>query len=92
MANLNSNPLFLIFTFFNNQLKFDSTNDEFDLNYKWENRFIKVFKEGIVSLIMTGTLIGQANNKHSKTFIWLETLNIQMIHLKGLTAMELRSY
>ena len=49
MANLNSNPLFIIFTFFNNQLKFDSTNDELDLNYKWENRFIRFFKEGIVS-------------------------------------------
>ena len=49
MANLNSDPLFIIFTFFNNQLKFDSTNDEFDLNYKWENRFIRFFKEGIVS-------------------------------------------
>jgi hypothetical protein len=50
ISNLNTNPLFVIFTFFNNQLTFDSTNDnDNDLDYKWDNRFIKFFQEGIIS-------------------------------------------
>src|SRR5690606_30289958 len=47
-------PLFLIYTFFNNQLKYDSTNDidysDYEsLQYKWETRFIKFFKHEIVT-------------------------------------------
>lgn len=48
-------PLFVIFTFFNNQLKFDTTNDEnFDtipnkLNYKWNTRFNTFFENEIVT-------------------------------------------
>ena len=49
LSSLNTNPLFVIFTFFNNQLTYDSTNDENNLDYKWDNRFIKFFKEGIIS-------------------------------------------
>lgn len=42
-------PLFLVFTFFNNQLKFDSTNDDKDVSYKWDNRFIRFFEREIVT-------------------------------------------
>lgn len=42
-------PLFLIFTFFNNQLKFDSTNDDKDVYYKWDNRFTRFFEHEIVT-------------------------------------------
>jgi len=48
-------PLFIVFTFFNNQLKYDSTNDfEYaddpkKLSYKWETRFIKFFENEIVT-------------------------------------------
>jgi hypothetical protein len=48
-------PLFVIFTFFNNQLKFDTTNDfEFandveKLNYKWDTRFNRFFENEIVT-------------------------------------------
>lgn len=48
-------PLFVIFTFFNNQLKFDSTNDfEFQLSpdklaYKWHTRFERFFENEIVT-------------------------------------------
>lgn len=55
-------PLFVIFTFFNNQLKYDSTND-FDhidsskLNYKWDNRFNRFFQNEIVT---------QSKNWHKK--------------------------
>lgn len=54
--------LFVIFTFFNNQLKYDSTND-FDLsdnsklNYKWDNRFNRFFQNEIVT---------QSKNWHKK--------------------------
>jgi hypothetical protein len=50
-------PLFVIFTFFNNQLKFDTTNDiEFvndfrKLDYKWETRFNRFFENEIVTQI-----------------------------------------
>lgn len=48
-------PLFVIFTFFNNQLKYDTTNDfEYaqdpqKLNYKWDTRFNRFFKNEIVT-------------------------------------------
>lgn len=48
-------PLFVVFTFFNNQLKFDSTNDfEFEndykkLEYKWDTRFNRFFNNEIVT-------------------------------------------
>lgn len=48
-------PLFVIFTFFNNQLRFDSTNDfEFQsypdkLAYKWHTRFERFFENEIVT-------------------------------------------
>ena len=48
-------PLFVIFTFFNNQLKFDTTNDidyandYHKLDYKWETRFNRFFENEIVT-------------------------------------------
>lgn len=42
-------PLFVIFTFFNRQLEYNATNDEQDLNYKWDNRFNKFFVDGAVT-------------------------------------------
>jgi hypothetical protein len=48
-------PLFVIFTFFNNQLKYDTTNDlEYTddhkkLDYKWDTRFNRFFKNEIVT-------------------------------------------
>lgn len=48
-------PLFVVFTFFNNQLKFDTTNDfEYTedykkLDYKWDTRFNRFFKNEIVT-------------------------------------------
>lgn len=48
-------PLFVIFTFFNNQLTFDTDNDRgFENNLeklgnKWENRFIRFFENEIVT-------------------------------------------
>jgi len=47
-------PLFLIYTFFNNQIRFDTTNDiNFkeslnSLDYKWDTRFNRFFKGEIV--------------------------------------------
>lgn len=42
-------PLFIIFTFFNRQLAYDSTNDDTDVTYKWNNRFTRFFEHEIVS-------------------------------------------
>ncbi|MGE8377070.1 MAG: virulence factor SrfC family protein [Sphingobacterium sp.] len=56
-------PLFIIFTFFNNQIKFDTTNDgEYlesaeKLNYKWHTRFERFFEQEIVT---------QSRNWHTK--------------------------
>lgn len=51
IANLPVSPLFVIFTFFNNQLKYDSTNDgKNDLGYKWDTRFKRFFEEELVTV------------------------------------------
>lgn len=55
LKNATIPPLFVIFTFFNNQLKYDTTNDfEFandaqKLNYKWDTRFNRFFENEIVT-------------------------------------------
>lgn len=55
LKNATVPPLFVIFTFFNNQLKFDTTNDfDFEnfadkLNYKWNTRFNRFFENEIVT-------------------------------------------
>ena len=72
LSNQNTNPLFVIFTFFNNQLIFDSTNDiDNDLNYKWDNRFIKFFKEGIISTNFDWDTQWSNNNKLFNNFFML---------------------
>ena len=44
-------PLFVIFTFFNNQLKFDTTNDDKeDISYKWNTRFERFFEQELVTI------------------------------------------
>lgn len=48
--NLPISPLFVIFTFFNNQLKYDNTNDDKDsIDYKWDTRFNRFFEEELVT-------------------------------------------
>ncbi len=50
IKNMATSPLFVVFTFFNRQLAYDSTNDEKeDVSYKWENRFNTFFKKQIVT-------------------------------------------
>lgn len=51
LASLPVSPLFIIFTFFNNQIKFDSTNDEKeDISYKWNTRFNRFFEQELVTV------------------------------------------
>lgn len=56
-------PLFVVFTFFNNQLRFDTTNDADYLTdpgkteYKWNTRFLRFFENEIVT---------SARNWHTK--------------------------
>ena len=55
LADVEIPPLFVIFTFFNNQLRYDTTNDEGFLtnsevlNNKWQTRFIRFFENEIVT-------------------------------------------
>lgn len=55
LGNSTISPLFVIFTFFNNQIRFDTTNDvDFQnfsdkLDYKWETRFVRFFENEIVT-------------------------------------------
>jgi hypothetical protein len=55
LKDIDCPPLFLIYTFFNNQLKYDLTNDinfkenPQSLNYKWDTRFKRFFKNEIVT-------------------------------------------
>jgi hypothetical protein len=43
-------PLFIVFTFFNNQLKYDTTNDDKEnIDYKWKNRFERFFEQEVVT-------------------------------------------
>ena len=50
LKEIGVSPLFVIFTFFNNQLKYDSTNDnKDDLSYKWDTRFNRFFEQEIVT-------------------------------------------
>jgi hypothetical protein len=49
-SRLPVSPLFVVFTFFNNQLKFDTTNDDKDdIDYKWNNRFVRFFEQEVVT-------------------------------------------
>ena len=45
IGRLPVSPLFVVFTFFNEQLKFDAAKDNHSLDYRWENRFIKIFEK-----------------------------------------------
>ena len=71
ISNLKTNPLFVIFTFFNNQLTYDSDNDNNDLDYKWDNRFIKFFQEGIISTNYDWDKKWSNNNKLFNNFFML---------------------
>ena len=72
ISNLNTNPLFVIFTFFNNQLTFDPTNDNANnFDYKWDNRFIKFFQEGIISTNYDWDTQWSNNNKLFNNFFML---------------------
>lgn len=44
-----SSPLFIVLTFYNETLEYNSNSDAKDLSHKWDNRFIKIFKNEIVS-------------------------------------------
>jgi hypothetical protein len=44
-----TSPLFIVFTFYNNSLQFNPNSDKGDLTAKWNNRFIKFFKDETVT-------------------------------------------
>jgi hypothetical protein len=74
LENAELPPLFVVFTFFNNQLKYDTTNDfEFavdykKLNYKWETRFNKFFENEIVTQTKNWHIDWTKSNQSFKNF------------------------
>lgn len=70
-------PLFVIFTFFNNQLKFDSTNDHeyltdyHKLDYKWDTRFKRFFANEIVTPAKDWHVNWTRDNQDFKNFYLL---------------------
>jgi hypothetical protein len=53
IGNIPTSPLFIVLTFFNKQLKFDSINDvsgnEQNSIKRWDNRFVRFFEDQIAS-------------------------------------------
>jgi hypothetical protein len=49
LAPSGRSPLFIVFTFYNESLKFNSNSDQGDLSAKWNNRFIRFFKDETVT-------------------------------------------
>jgi hypothetical protein len=50
LQGLPSPPLFIVFTFVNNQLRYDTTNDtKDDLRHKWDARFERLFEKDLVT-------------------------------------------
>lgn len=70
-------PLFVVFTFFNNQLKFDTTNDhEYardyqKLDYKWDIRFNRFFANEIVTQTKDWHVNWTKENENFKNFYLL---------------------
>ena len=70
-------PLFVIFTFFNNQLKFDTTNDfEYadnhqKLAYKWDTRFNRFFENEIVTQTKNWHINWSKDQQYFKNFYLL---------------------
>ena len=70
-------PLFVIFTFFNNQLKYDTTNDFEYLNsyqkldYKWDTRFNRFFENEIVTQTKNWHLDWTKDHQNFKNFYLL---------------------
>ncbi|MEG0930260.1 MULTISPECIES: virulence factor SrfC family protein [Weeksellaceae] len=77
LQNTEVPPLFVIFTFFNNQLKFDITNDlhykedSDSLNYKWDTRFNRFFKNEIVTQTKDWDTEWTLMNHHFQNFYLL---------------------
>ena len=82
-------PLFIIFTFFNNQLKYDSTNDfEYDsdyhkLDYRWDNRFNRFFKDEIVTQTKDWETNWIKDNSYFKNFYFLRDFKYSIDSFEG---------
>ncbi len=89
LIDSNIPPLFIIFTFFNNQLEFDSTNDfEYNsdfhkLDYKWETRFNRLFKDEIVSQTKDWETNWIKDNSYFKNFYLLRDFKYSTDSFEG---------
>ena len=77
LKNVSLPPLFVVFTFFNNQLKYDTTNDlDYPsdlqkLNYKWDARFNRFFENEIVTQTKDWHVNWTTDNPKFKNFYLL---------------------
>lgn len=82
-------PLFIIFSFFNNQLKFDITNDfDFEkdiekLNYKWNTRFNRFFENEIVTQTKDWHIDWTQDQQNFKNFFLLRDFKYSTDSFEG---------
>lgn len=89
LSNSKISPLFIIYTFFNNQLKYDSTNDsEYTtniqkLNNKWETRFNKFFENEIVTQTKNWHIDWTKDQQHFTNFYLLRDFKYSTDSFEG---------
>lgn len=82
-------PLFVIFTFFNNQLKYDTTNDfeymsDFHkLDYKWNTRFNRFFENEIVTQTKNWHIDWTKDQQNFKNFYLLRDFKYSTDSFEG---------
>lgn len=95
LTGVNVPPLFVIFTFFNNQLKYDTTNDfEFStdfhkLDYKWNTRFNRFFENEIVSQTKNWHIDWTKDQQNFKNFYLLRDFKYSTDSFDGFEENEL---
>ncbi len=99
LGNSSIPPLFLILTFFNNQLKFDETNDDGYLNYnsklddKWDKRFSRFFEDEIVTKSRNWHIQWSYSSKDFKNFYLLRDFKYsEATFIRDMTTMEEIAY
>lgn len=89
LKDANIPPLFVVFTFFNNQLKFDSTNDfgyandTLKLDYKWDTRFNRFFQNEIVTQTKDWHIDWTKDQKNFKNFYLLRDFKYSTDSFEG---------
>ena len=78
LSAMTVDPLFVIFTWFNTDLRYDSTNDrdKKSLNQKWDKRFNKIFLRDIVSENFSWHIDWSKSNPNFSNFYLLRDMRL----------------